>query len=131
MDKDKVRVDQYLWAIRMFKTRTLASKAIGDGKVKLNGEDVKASRAVHIGDVYQIKTSEKRISVKVSRIISKRVAYSEAINHYYDVSTEEEKSYALNKVSSSFYTGKRLSNTGKPSKKQIRDLNEFLDTGEE
>jgi ribosome-associated heat shock protein Hsp15 len=130
MEKQKVRVDQYLWAIRMFKTRTTASKAIAEGKVKLNGEDVKASHAVAIGELYQVRTPERRMTIQVSGLISKRVQYSEAILNYYDVSTEDDKAFATNKLSSSFYTGKRLSKTGKPSKKDTRDLNEFYNSGD-
>lgn len=130
MEKQKVRVDQYLWAIRMFKTRTTASKAIAEGKVKLNGEDVKASHAVAIGELYQVRTPERRMTIQVSGLISKRVQYSEAILNYYDVSTEEDKAFATNKLSSSFYTGKRLSKTGKPSKKDTRDLNEFYNSAD-
>jgi ribosome-associated heat shock protein Hsp15 len=130
MDIQKVRLDQFLWAIRLFKTRSLANKAITDGKVKLNGVDVKPSRAVVIGDVYNVRTSEKKQSIQVIGIIAKRVAYNLAILNYYDVSTEEEKEFNTNKQVSSFYTGKRLSNVGRPTKKESRDLREFLDPDE-
>jgi ribosome-associated heat shock protein Hsp15 len=128
MINKKTRVDQYLWAIRIFKTRSLASKALAEGKVKLNGENVKASHAVVVGELYNIKTPDKRMTIQVSAIISKRVQFSEAILNYFDISTDEDKAFAANKQSSSFYTGKRLSNTGKPTKKQNRDLSEFLFT---
>jgi ribosome-associated heat shock protein Hsp15 len=130
MDIQKVRLDQFLWAIRLFKTRSLANKAITDGKVKLNGVDVKPSRAVVIGDVYNVRTSEKKQSIQVIGIIAKRVAYNLAILNYYDVSTEEEKEFNSNKQVSSFYTGKRLSNVGRPTKKESRDLRDFLDPNE-
>jgi ribosome-associated heat shock protein Hsp15 len=120
------RIDLYLWAIRLFKTRTQASKAISEGKVRLNGEVLKASHSVMIGEFYAIKTSEKRVSIQVTGIINKRVQYSEAILNYVDVSTEEDKLFNTNKLTSSFYTGKRLSKTGKPTKKNQRDLSDFL-----
>jgi ribosome-associated heat shock protein Hsp15 len=122
------RIDLYLWAIRLFKTRTQASKAISEGKVKLNGEVLKASHSVMIGEFYAIKTSEKRVSIQVTGIINKRVQFSEAILNYVDVSTEEDKLFNTNKLTSSFYTGKRLSKTGKPTKKNQRDLSDFLNT---
>ncbi len=125
-NKNFVRIDQYLWAIRMFKTRTQATNAISEGKVKLNGEPTKPSHATKIGEVYNIKTSDKRMSVQVGSIIAKRVQYSEAILHYYDVSTDEEKEFATNKLSSSFYTGKRLSKVGRPTKKDQRDMQTFM-----
>jgi ribosome-associated heat shock protein Hsp15 len=123
-----VRIDTYLWSIRIFKTRTQASNAIAAGKVKLNGNDFKASHSVRIGEVYSVKTPEKRQSIQVASIISKRLQYSEAILHYFDVSTEEEKEYLKNKMSSSFYTGKRLSKQGRPTKKNARDINDFYDS---
>jgi ribosome-associated heat shock protein Hsp15 len=126
MIKEKVRLDQYLFAIRIFKTRTLATKAISDGKVKMNGEDLKPSKPVNIGEVYNIRTPEKRLSIQVAQLIAKRVAYSLAILNYYDVSTDEDKAHSEQKLTSSFYTGKRLSNSGKPTKKQQRDLNDLL-----
>jgi ribosome-associated heat shock protein Hsp15 len=122
-----VRLDVYLWAIRQFKTRTQATKAIVDGKVKYKGENCKASKFVQIGEVFAIKTTDKRSSIQVTGIINKRVQYAEAILHYEDVSTEDDVLYNTNKQSSSFYTGKRLSKVGRPTKKTARDLNDFMD----
>jgi ribosome-associated heat shock protein Hsp15 len=121
-----VRIDLYLWSIRLFKTRTQATKAISEGKVKLKDENFKPSRTVQIGEVYAIKNSERRISIQVTAIINKRVKYAEAILNYYDVSTEEDKQFNTNKLSSSFFTGKRQSKVGRPTKKNARDLSEFF-----
>ena len=74
--ENSVRIDAYLWAIRLYKTRTQAAKAIADGKVKLNGDNVKPSRIVHIGEVYGLRSSEKRMTIQVSGIINKRVKYA-------------------------------------------------------
>ena len=122
-----VRIDVYLWSIRMFKTRTQATKAIVDGKVKLKGENFKANKFVQIAEVYSIKTTEKRSTIQVTGIINKRVQYTEAVLNYMDVSTEEDILYNTNKQTSSFYTGKRQSKVGRPTKKTARDLNEFMD----
>ena len=59
-EKEKLRLDKYLWAIRLFKTRTLAAAACDTGKVKLNGTSVKAAKNVVLGDEYEVKTEEKR-----------------------------------------------------------------------
>ena len=53
--KEKLRIDKYLWAIRLFKTRSQAADACDNGKVKLLGTNVKASKAVNLGDVYDVK----------------------------------------------------------------------------
>lgn len=121
----KLRLDKYLWAIRIFKTRTLASTAIESGKVKNNGMTVKASRNVAIGDKYEIKTATRKWIIEVSGLLANRAAYEIASKNYIDLTPEEEKE--LNQaLPSSFYTGKRLSKTGRPTKKQRRDLNDLL-----
>jgi ribosome-associated heat shock protein Hsp15 len=122
--KEKLRLDKYLWSIRIFKTRALASEACEKGKVKLNDIAVKASKHVTVGDVYHIKTSERKWVIKVTGLLDHRVQYSEAIKYYIDLTPEEEKE-KLNVQSASFYTGKRLSKTGKPTKKQRRDFEDF------
>ena len=128
MEKEKLRLDKYLWAIRLFKTRTQAAGAIDDGKVKWNATNVKPARVVSIGDKYQIKTADRRWTIEVTGLLHKRVAYEEAIKYYLDITPEEDK--ALNQhMGSSFYTGKRHSKTGHPTKKQRRDLEDFLGNG--
>jgi ribosome-associated heat shock protein Hsp15 len=122
----EVRVDQYLWAVRMYKTRSQASKAIAEGKVKLNGEPVKASHTVRIGEQYNMRLPERKLSIQVVSIINKRVQYSEAILNYFDISSEEEKAFNSNKQATSFFSGKRLSKIGRPTKKNARDITDFL-----
>ena len=122
---DKLRLDKYLWAIRIFKTRTQASVAIEDGKVKWNSSPVKPSRTVAMGDRYNIKTPARRWTIEVTGLLHNRVAYEDAIKNYLDITSEEDKQ--LNQhIGSSFYTGKRQSKTGHPTKKQRRDLEDFL-----
>jgi ribosome-associated heat shock protein Hsp15 len=126
MNNEKLRIDKYLWAIRIFKTRTQAADAIESGKVKQNGVAVKASKAVSIGDKFDIKTPARKWTIEVSGLLHQRVSYDEAIKNYIDHTTEEDKQ--LNQqLASSFFTGKRLSKTGRPTKKQRRDLNSFYD----
>lgn len=122
---EKLRLDKYLWAIRIFKTRTQATAAIDDGKVKLNGMAIKPSRVVAVGDTYTIKTPARKWTIEVTALLHNRAAYEVAIQHYNDLTSEEDKQ--LNKsLASSFFTGKRLSKQGHPTKKQRRDLEQFL-----
>jgi len=85
MEKEKLRLDKYLWSIRLFKTRTAASAACEKGRVKMNEESVKAARGVKIGDIYEVRTEEKRWTIKVISLLHTRVQYSEAIKHYEDL----------------------------------------------
>lgn len=125
-DNAKVRIDKYLWAIRVFKTRSLATEAIDKGKVKLNGDNVKASKNVTLKDIIDIKTDARKWVVEVTGIIDKRVAYSEAIKNYNDI-TPADDLLKEKFMASSFHTGKRLSKIGRPTKKHRRDIDDFLE----
>lgn len=127
-EKDKLRIDKYLWSIRLFKTRTMAAAACDTGKVRQNGTLVKASKNVTVGDEYEVKTEAKKWIIKVTGMVHSRVAYSEAIKYYIDLTPQEEIE-KLNFQAASFHTGKRQSKIGRPTKKQRRELDEFF--GEE
>jgi ribosome-associated heat shock protein Hsp15 len=124
--KEKLRLDKYLWSIRVFKSRSLATEAIDKGRVKLNGESIKASRNVVIGDVYEARTEHKNWVLKVTQLLDGRVAYAEAIKYYEDLTPVEELE-RVRQVAATFQTGKRLSKIGRPTKKNRRDLGDFLD----
>ncbi len=126
MESEKLRLDKYLWAIRLFKTRSIAAVACEKGRVKLNGEAVKASRTVKLNDIYEVKTEEKRWTIKVIRLLPKRVQYKEAIQYYEDL-TPPEETERIAFQSASFFSGKRLSKIGRPTKKERRDLDDFTD----
>src|SRR6185312_2633315 len=101
---DKLRLDKYLWAIRIFKTRSQATAAIDEGKVKLNGSNIKPSRVVAVGDRYSIKTPARRWTIEVTGLLQNRVGYEDAIKNYIDITPEEDK--LLNQhTGTSFYTG--------------------------
>lgn len=126
MEKEKLRIDKYLWAIRLFKTRSQAGDACDKGKIKMNGVAVKASRVVNIGDEYEVKTEARKWVVKVTGLLFSRVQYSEAIKFYIDLTPSEE----LDRIkfeAASFHTGKRLSKVGRPTKRERRDLGDFMD----
>jgi len=124
MENEKLRIDKYLWAIRIFKTRAQAADACDSGRVKWNENAVKASRQVHVGDQYDIRTPDRKWTIKVKGLLHNRKAYSEAILFYEDLTPEEDR---INKSqASSFYTGKRLSKVGRPTKSQRRDLDDFM-----
>ena len=125
MGDKRLRLDKYLWAIRIFKTRTLASEAIDSGKVKHDGQNVKASRSVSIGDQYELRTSARKWLIEVRGLLETRGPYEVAIENYSDLTPEEDKTIEK-PLASNFYTGKRLSKTGRPTKKQRRDLSDLL-----
>ena len=126
MEKEKLRIDKYLWAIRLFKTRSQAADACDKSKVKLNGENIKASKTVTPGDEYEVKTEAKRWLIKVTGLLDHRVQYSEAITYYTDITPAEE----LDRIkfqAAVFNTGKRMSKQGRPTKKDKREIDGFMD----
>ena len=122
----KLRIDKYLWAIRLFKTRSQAADACDKGKVKLNAVNVKASKTVNLGDEYDVKTEARKWVIKVTGLIEKRVAYPEAIKHYIDITPAAEIDIVTFQPTA-FNTGKRQSKVGRPTKKQVRDLRSFME----
>ena len=125
MEKEKLRLDKYLWAIRLYKTRSQAADACDKGRVKFAGTSAKAAKTVNIGDEYEVKTEVKRWVIKVIGLLDHRVQYSEAINYYSDITPAEEIE-RIKFQAAVFHTGKRMSKQGRPTKKDKRDLDEFM-----
>lgn len=124
-EKEKLRIDKYLWAIRIFKTRSLAADACNTGKVKWKGINVKPAKTVSTGEQFEVKTENKKWVIEVISLLHNRVKYEEAINYYIDLTPEEN----MDKTQSSafvFNTGKRKSKQGRPTKKEKRSLDNFL-----
>lgn len=126
MKTDKLHLDKYLWAIRLFKTRSLAAAACNSGKVKYQDEAAKPGKNVHLGDIYDVRTEGRRWKIKVTGLLQNRLKYSEAINYYADLTPPEELE-RLEYQASVFHTGKRLSKIGRPTKKERRELDDFFD----
>jgi len=123
---EKLRIDKYLWAIRIFKTRTQAATACDQGKIKSHGLPIKASHLVSPGDQYEIKTPARNWVIRVTGLLKQRVQYSEAIQYYSDITPEEALQNNNKHQASAFYTGKHQSKSGRPTKKQRRSLDDFM-----
>ena len=124
-EKEKLRLDKYLWSIRLFKTRSQAADACDKGKVKFNGDNAKAARTVNVGDEFEVKTETRKWRIKVVALLDHRLQYSEAINYYTDITPPEEIE-RLQFQAASFNTGKRQSKIGRPTKRDRRDLEGFM-----
>lgn len=128
---DKVRIDKYLWAIRIYKSRSLSTDAIRDGKVKIAGEPVKSSAMVSVGDVIDVLKEGFRMKYKAVQLIEKRVSPVLAKACYEDLTPADE----LNKYKS-WFIGKgaperRERGMGRPTKKERRVIDEFKDEYDE
>jgi ribosome-associated heat shock protein Hsp15 len=122
-----LRIDKYLWAIRVFKTRSLAADAIKGGKVKCDSETIKPSREVKIGDEYVIQLSDFRKTIRVKDFLQNRVAAKFVADFMEDLTPESEYQ-SFNRMKETLFVF-RPSGTGRPSKKQRRDIEEWF--GEE
>ncbi|MCU0360890.1 MAG: RNA-binding S4 domain-containing protein [Bacteroidia bacterium] len=120
----EVRADTFLWAIRMYKSRSLASDAIKGGKVKLNGTTFKPSHLVKPGEVYTLSIGHGKKIIEALALIEKRGSFEQAIKHYKDLSPPPEKT---DKLPSVFFKNnvQRERGSGRPSKKDRRDLNDL------
>jgi len=125
MEKEKLRLDKYLWSIRLFKTRRLATDACNNGKVKYQEDSAKPGKNVHLGDIYDVRTEGRQWKIKVTALLHNRLKYSEAVNYYADLTPPEELE-RLEYMASVFHTGKRMSKIGRPTKKERRDLDDFM-----
>jgi len=115
-----IRIDKWLWAVRLFKTRTLASDACRGGKVSLNNASVKPSKEVKPGDVLQMRIGILTKTVKVTGIIANRVSAKLAVNYVEDLTPPEE--YEKLKSNKDDFFVKRDRGTGRPTKKDRREI---------
>ncbi len=121
---DHVRVDKWLWAVRLFKTRSLATEACLKGHVLMGGLPVKPSRAVRPGDVVKVRKPPIYRSYKVIALVEKRMGAPETARFMEEVTPPEE--LALIDVQKSMVWITRDRGTGRPTKKERRDLDDFF-----
>lgn len=120
----EARIDKWMWATRIFKTRTIAAEACKKGRICINGTQAKPSRMVKPGDVIQVKKPPITYSFKVLQAIEKRVGAKLVPEMMENVTTPDQ--YELLEMSKiSGFVG-RAKGTGRPTKKDRRDLDEFF-----
>jgi ribosome-associated heat shock protein Hsp15 len=124
---EKVRIDKWLWSVRIFKSRTIATDACKEGKVKWNGVNAKSSQLIQVGDQVEVKKEGFNMQYKVLNLIEKRVGAPIAQACYEDLTPEEE----LNKFKE-WFVGKsgveyREKGAGRPTKRERREIDDFKD----
>ena len=124
-EKEKLRIDKYLWAIRAFKTRTLASDACKSGRVKLDGNNIKPSHEVKIGEVYQVSKGLERKVIKVTGLLESRVDAKTAVYFYEDITPVEQTTAFKSMFHAPLLTRDR--GTGRPTKKDKREIDDLKD----
>lgn len=120
-----LRIDKYVWAVRLTKTRSQASELISKGKIKINEIDVKPSRDIKMGDTINIHKNSAVFSYKVLELLEKRVGPKLVSIYIEDITPiEEVEKFKSYQEAQRVY---RDMGTGRPSKKDRRMLDDFLD----
>ncbi len=120
-----VRMDKWLWAARLFKTRSLAADAIKGGKVKVDGNPVKPSREVKEGDVIQVQIDQLHKVVEVKTVIKNRVSAKQVPEIYNDLTPKEE--YERIEFMHAYKAEWRDRGAGRPTKKERRMIEKMKD----
>lgn len=123
-----MRVDKFLWSVRYFKTRNIATEACKKGHIKINGQAVKPSREVFPTDKFVVRKDQINYEFTVLDIPPNRVGAK--LVDIYRVDTTPKEAFAQNdllKYSKDYY---RKKGTGRPTKKDRRDIDDYIDEAE-
>ena len=114
------RIDKYLWAVRLFKTRSMASEACRAGRVKMNDQVLKASHEVKVGEVYTIAVDHMHKQIRVKELLANRVGAQLVANYMTDLTPDEE----YDRISSVRQGGFEVRDrgVGRPTKRDRRDI---------
>ncbi len=122
---DSIRIDKWLWAVRIYKTRTQAGEACKGGKVKIDGQNAKASREVKVGDIIEIQQKGILRKVQIVKAVKNRVSAKLVPELLKDLTPAEEyeKLEMLNQLNQE----KRDRGIGRPTKKDRRTISKLKD----
>jgi ribosome-associated heat shock protein Hsp15 len=119
-DAENVRIDKFLWAVRLFKTRSTAAEACKKGRVQINGTSVKSSRTVKPGDTIDVKTPPVTRTYKVLAIAEKRMGAKLVPGFIKDITPEDQ--LEILELTRLAYKQGRRKGLGRPTKKDRRDI---------
>ena len=123
---EETRIDKYLWAIRVFKTRSDATDACKGGKVRINGADIKPSKNVRAGDVISVRKGAVTYTYRVIAVIDKRQG-AKLVPQYAENITPEEELAKLKAPVETFFLN-RDRGSGRPTKKERRQMDSLWDS---
>jgi len=120
-----VRIDKYIWCIRLCKTRSIASKACAAEKIRLNGEFIKPSKTIKVGDIIELKTSPSWRSFRVKDLPKSRLG-AKLVPDYAEETTSEEVLEEIRLVQLTNAQNRSFGIFGRPTKRHRRDLDKFI-----
>ena len=122
---EEVRVDKWLWAVRVFKTRSIATDACKKGRISIAGVTIKPSRVIRVGEVITVRKPPMEYSFRVIQILGSRVGAKRVAEFMENVTPREQyELLELQRVSGFVDRAKGL---GRPTKKDRRDLDQFAE----
>jgi ribosome-associated heat shock protein Hsp15 len=125
MSTEKMRIDKWLWAVRLNKTRTQAATLCNEGKVTVNGQPAKASKTVKAGDVIAVRKGAFTFEYKVLKEVHNRQPAREVMHYVTDITPEHViEQFKTHLLAMKTY---RQWGSGRPTKKDRRNLENFLD----
>lgn len=123
--KTEVRIDKWLWAVRLFKTRTIAIEACKKGRITIKGITIKPSRMIKVGDIIEVRRPPITYSFEVLNLAENRMGAKLVPEYMKDVTPASQlEILELSKINGFI---DRARGTGRPTKKERRDLEEFTD----
>ena len=122
-EKHTTRIDKWLWAVRIFKTRAIATESCSGGKVKIDGTAVKASRKIHAGDVIQVRKGMVKHLYCVLKIAEKRMGAKLVPDFLEDMTPEEELAILKSAKKQPIQT--REKGQGRPTKRERRKIDQL------
>ncbi len=120
MESNSVRIDKFLWAVRLFKTRSQAAEACKKAKVLINNMPVKPSREINTGDVFELKKSPVLYKYRIKELLKNRVGAKLVTNYLEDITPPEE--LIKLEIDKNMPYLKREAGSGRPTKKERRDI---------
>ena len=123
--EEQVRIDKWLWAVRVFKTRSIATEECKKGRVTIDDQPVKPSRVLKPGDVVKVRKSPVTYSYRVKQLIQKRVGAKLVPEYMEDVTPASELEILEMQKNMGWFERER--GTGRPTKKERRDIDRFKD----
>ena len=121
-----MRIDKFLWSIRFYKTRNIAAEEIKKNRVSIGENTVKSSKEVKEGDIIKIRKNQIDYKIKVLQIPKSRIGAKLVALHVADMTEKEQyELLKLRKMSQDYY---RTKGEGRPTKKDRRDMDHFLET---
>lgn len=123
-DQKPVRIDKFLWAVRLYKTRSLATDACQKGRILLKGLPVKASKEITGNSIITVRKPPVEYSYRIIKTTVNRLSPKLVPEYLEDLTPEKEKEKLI--LQRTAYTGYRIPGTGRPTKKDRRSIEKWL-----